>query len=1441
MVSFPVPLAAMGFSASPPHFRAREAEQLAMVDGAASRLREYRRLLPSGDLADALDGRFWDAVVLTAANERQALVYARQLDGLHARGQLPGSRDRYVVFPDPPGPRVGSGGATLNVMLRLQASVGQAWASRRILLLHAGGYSERSPAHGTLGKAFGQLPMDAAGVGVPATILEAQLVYLQDLPAALPPGVFVSSADVVLQMARVPPIDERVRERVADGILALGHASPIEIGVGHGVFACDRTELTEFVRRHAAADANDASLRSGTLACLRCLQKPSEAAQRDAGAVMPSPAAMGLPGGGGAEWVLTDSAFHVGWRACDALVRVAAAEPRTFAGVEVCAYGDFMQPMGEDADDAYLGRVDHVASLAGSAGGTNEAAGSGTDGMIGNGTDGNGGTASAASAPADPSPAGRLRAARASLARALRGKPLLVLPLLPSRFVHVGTMPELLQHCARDHDVLAALPAAPGGVALGSWDPACMEVVPGGGSVGADGVWGGGRSSAPGSCLLASTLGRGVRVGAGSLIAHCDVGSVTVVGEGCLLHDVDVPKGSVVPPGTFLHCVPLGGAAAAAAGIEPAAVPSDRANSSDESTASCWTCLALDVTDEVKRPGKSTLFGVPVEEAARRLGLDPETGDAAWSSDEPRTTTLARLFPVCATAEEATASALHLRATVTRDRLLVTRTDAAGAADERAGLRVSVGEALRSLANHPAAVSRRDALRRRAVAKMVARLLERNTPTERWLHRAPPLRCLVAARSGDDEASATARAMEAAALAESGGWRIPGGIEADAGPRRALAAGRIALALAPAPPHASAATKAAEATARRCLRAAIVGPFVDSPPAFGRPAAAAAACTLPPAPTAKTMAKQSVLASVRAEYPARLNLAGGWTDTPPYSLERRGAVLHVAVLTAESAPPRGGGAGNPPGAGAEASGAGAGGATNPDATNSDATDPDAEGEKTPTAAGDASSNASNAASVSSAGRLRRPISATATRLPGASGIVRLVSEPSPGVPGRSEEIKTVEELLTHDDPAHPFALARACASLALVPSRLDAGLGGVSSVKPSRARETLADALRAFLGAPGFGLEIRTRVDLPRGSGLGTSSILGLAILHATHELSTGRAWTPGDAESGAGAARWAGRSAIVPHPESKHADEASRARAEAGAEAATEARESVSWPSARVAFNAVLAVEQLMTTGGGWQDQIGGALEGARLTVSVPGDFGAGKGTAEARPNVTPNATPNVTPNVTPGDVSPPLRSLPEYEPRVAALPPAAAAFLSRHVACVFTGACRLAATVARGVVDAWQRRVVGVEDTLRACAAVGAEMTDALDRLGALPNDSFVGVGSEAARAELDALGNALERHKAMQEKLWPSITSPTVRALYDAVAPLARGSHICGAGNGGHVVVFLAAGKTPADVAAAVAGVAEAPEAKVVRVQMMLGGGVRKVGGGAETGPNKRQRTG
>ena len=232
------------------------------------------------------------------------------------------------------------------------------------------------------------------------------------------------------------------------------------------------------------------------------------------------------------------------------------------------------------------------------------------------------------------------------------------------------------------------------------------------------------------------------------------------------------------------------------------------------------------------------------------------------------------------------------------------------------------------------------------------------------------------------------------------------------------------------------------------------------------------------------------------------------------------------------------------------------------------------------------------------------------------------------------------------------------------------------------------------------------------------------------------------------------------------------------------------------------------MTTGGGWQDQAGGALVGMRLTSAASADLGEAH---EARG----------------------MASLPDYEVRVARLPPPAAAYLSRHVACVFTGAVRLAATVAKGVVDAWQRRAPGVEEALRACAAMGKDMTDAFDRLGSLPTAAFVGDGSPEARAELEAVGSILERHKVLQERLWPSINSPAVAALYAAVAPHATGSHICGAGNGGHIVVFLKPGASVQAMSRAVSGCAEAPDARVVRVAMMLDGGGGGDGGGSGTG--------
>ena len=80
-----------------------------------------------------------------------------------------------------------------------------------------------------------------------------------------------------------------------------------------------------------------------------------------------------------------------------------------------------------------------------------------------------------------------------------------------------------------------------------------------------------------------------------------------------------------------------------------------------------------------------------------------------------------------------------------------------------------------------------------------------------------------------------------------------------------------------------------------------------------------------------------------------------------------------------------------------------------------------------------------------------------------------------------------------------------------------------------------------------MGLRIRTWASVPRGSGLGTSSILAAAVVKALIQI------TDGDASN-----------------------------------------ENV----ARL----VLVLEQLMGTGGGWQDQIGGLYPGIKFTASFPG-----------------------------------------------------------------------------------------------------------------------------------------------------------------------------------------------------------------------------------------------
>lgn len=127
----------------------------------------------------------------------------------------------------------------------------------------------------------------------------------------------------------------------------------------------------------------------------------------------------------------------------------------------------------------------------------------------------------------------------------------------------------------------------------------------------------------------------------------------------------------------------------------------------------------------------------------------------------------------------------------------------------------------------------------------------------------------------------------------------------------------------------------------------------------------------------------------------------------------------------------------------------------------------------------------------------------------------------------SAEYRTLEELFAGPEPGSPFSIPRT----ALQTSRL---------LVPGRALDRSLEKL-------GGGIEIRTEVDLPMGSGLGTSSILAAAVLRAL-----------------------AGMLAI-PVTESE-------------------------------LTQLVMCLEQRMTTGGGWQDQAGGIFPGAKLLMSGPG-----------------------------------------------------------------------------------------------------------------------------------------------------------------------------------------------------------------------------------------------
>jgi fucokinase len=220
----------------------------------------------------------------------------------------------------------------------------------------------------------------------------------------------------------------------------------------------------------------------------------------------------------------------------------------------------------------------------------------------------------------------------------------------------------------------------------------------------------------------------------------------------------------------------------------------------------------------------------------------------------------------------------------------------------------------------------------------------------------------------------------------------------------------------------------------------------------------------------------------------------------------------------------------------------------------------------------------------------------------------------------------------------------------------------------------------AGCGGPGGitqGMRVRTWSRVPKGSGLGASSILAAALLTAL-QRAAGRAADP------------------------------------------------------RTVSELVLSLEQRMTTGGGWQDQIGGLYPGVKCITSVP---------------------------------THPLRIMVEQVPLIAGVRQE----LEERLVITFTGQERLAKNVLQIVVARYlqrDRRVLGAITRLVELAGEGQRCL---------------------ALGDLDGLGRVLRETWNAHQQLDPHCSNPAVDDLIAAVADLSCGGKLAGAGGGGFMGIL------------------------------------------------------
>lgn len=224
--------------------------------------------------------------------------------------------------------------------------------------------------------------------------------------------------------------------------------------------------------------------------------------------------------------------------------------------------------------------------------------------------------------------------------------------------------------------------------------------------------------------------------------------------------------------------------------------------------------------------------------------------------------------------------------------------------------------------------------------------------------------------------------------------------------------------------------------------------------------------------------------------------------------------------------------------------------------------------------------------------------------------------------------------------------------------------------------------LTEILERLGGGFVMHSEVtNVPKGSGLGTSSILSAACVKAIFEFMG------------------------IPHTEDD-------------------------------LYGHVLAMEQIMSTGGGWQDQVGGVVNGIKFITAMPGII---------------------------QDIKVKKLEIPENTMRE----------LNERFVLIYTGQRRLARNLLRDVVG----RYIGNEpDSIFAL--------NEIQRVAAL-------MRFELERGNIDEFAKLLDYHWELSQKVDSGSTNTLIDQIFASIADFTAGKLVCGAGGGGFLQVVLKRG--------------------------------------------------